>query len=150
MDEIDKYILNLLQEDSKITNLQLSKEINLSPASTLERVRKLEAKEIIQKYTVKVNEDKLNFQYSFFVYVKLNLSSETILTSFIDSIQEIPEVVEAYQITGKTNFLLRIITRDAEEYTKVLLEKLSILKGVDSIYGDLVLKKIKDFNLNIK
>ncbi len=149
MDEIDKQILTLLQEDSKITNAQLAKEISLSPASTLERVRKLEINEFIQQYTIKINKKKLNIIYSFLVYVKLNLQTEEVLNNFIDKIQDIPEVIKGYHTSGHADFILEISTIDTESYTNLIIQQLSRIEGVKSIKGDLIFKKVKDSGIKV-
>ena len=111
LDKIDLKILKLLQENSKITNLDLSKKIGLSPAPTLERVKKLELNGIIESYHAKVDMEKIGLNVRTFALVSLAWNKENALDRFLEKINTINEVVEAYIITGDADFLLKIVTK---------------------------------------
>jgi len=93
LDELDLSILKRLQENGKITNLQLSKDIGLSPAPTLERVKKLESNGFIQSYHALVDESKLELGISAFMQISLIRQRDNAITNFIDQINEIDEVL---------------------------------------------------------
>jgi DNA-binding Lrp family transcriptional regulator len=143
LDKIDLKILKILQESSKITNLELSKKIGLSPAPTLERVKKLESTDIIQSYHAKVNAEKIGLNVRTFVLVSLAWNKENALENFIDKISKINEVVEAYIITGDGDFLLKIITKDIPSYEQLLFKKLSQIEEVERLKTFMTLSKIK-------
>ncbi len=143
LDKIDLKILKLLQENSKITNLELSKKIGLSPAPTLERVKKLEQSEVIQSYHAKVDASKMGLNVSTFVLVSLAWQKENALDNFILKIQEIDEVTECYIITGDGDFLLRIICRDIQAYEQLLFKKLSQIEEVERLKTLMTLSKAK-------
>lgn len=143
MDKVDLNILQLLQENSKITNLDLSKKIGLSPAPTLERVKKLEQSGVIQSYHAKVDSSKLGLNVSTFVLVSLAWAKENALENFIEKVNGIDEITEAYIITGDGDFLLRIICRDIAEYEQVLFKKLSKIPEVERIKTLMTLSKVK-------
>ena len=143
LDKIDLKILKLLQENSKITNLELSKKIGLSPAPTLERVKKLEQSEVIQSYHAKVDASKMGLNVSTFVLVSLAWQKENALDNFILKIQEIDEVTECYIITGDGDFLLRIICSDIQAYEQLLFKKLSQIVEVERLKTLMTLSKAK-------
>jgi len=143
LDKIDLKILQILQENSKITNLELSKNIGLSPAPTLERVKKLENVDIIQSYHAKVNGEKLGLNVRTFVLVSLAWNKENALENFIEKVNNITEIVEGYIITGDGDFLLKIVTKDIPSYEQLLFKKLSQIEEVERLKTFMTLSKIK-------
>lgn len=143
LDNIDLKIIKLLQENSKITNLDLSKRIGLSPAPTLERVKKLEQSGVIQSYHAKVDTSKLGLNISTFVLVSLAWQKENALDNFVKKIQMIDEVTECYIITGDGDALLRIICKDIAAYEQLLFKKLSQIEEVERLRTLMTLSKVK-------
>ena len=109
IDRTDKKILEILQKNAKITNAKLSHEIGLSPAPTLERVRKLEARGIISGYHAKLNMSKVGLGVSTFVMVSLKGHNKKNIDSFLDKIKDVENIVECHHITGSGDFILRIV-----------------------------------------
>ena len=116
IDNIDKKILSILQKNAKITNAKLSKEIGLSPAPTLERVRKLETQGIISGYHAKLNMSKIGLGVSTFVMVTLKGHNKKNITSLIDKIKKVENIVECHHITGSGDFILRVVAKNIESY----------------------------------
>jgi DNA-binding Lrp family transcriptional regulator len=143
LDKIDLKILQILQKNSKITNLDLSKKIGLSPAPTLERVKKLESINVIESYHAKVSAEKIGLNVSTFVLVTLAWNKENALENFIEKINKIDEVTEAYIITGDGDFLLKIITKDIPSYEQLLFKKLSQIDEVERLKTFMTLSKVK-------
>lgn len=143
LDKTDLKILELLQDNSKITNLELSKRINLSPAPTLERVRKLENSNIIQSYHAKVNANALGLNVRSFVLVSLAWNKENAFDNFVKKIETIQEVTECYIITGDADFLLKIICQDLAAYETFLFKKLSVIEEVERLKTLMSLSRIK-------
>jgi len=143
LDKIDLKILKILQDNSKITNLDLSKKIGLSPAPTLERVKKLETTEIIESYHAKVNAEKIGLNVGTFVLVTLAWNKPNALENFIEKLSKIDEVTEAYIITGDGDFLLKIITKDIPSYEQLLFKKLSQIEEVERLKTFMTLSKVK-------
>jgi DNA-binding Lrp family transcriptional regulator len=106
LDKIDLKILKILQENSKITNLDLSKRIGLSPAPTLERVKKLEQSGVIESYHAIIDPVKIGLNVKTFVLVNIAWHKDNALNNFLDKINNIDEVVECYIITGEADCLL--------------------------------------------
>jgi DNA-binding Lrp family transcriptional regulator len=144
LDKIDLKILKILQENSKITNLDLSKKIGLSPAPTLERVKKLEHSGIISNYHAKVDALKLGLNVKTFVLVDLAWQKENALDHFLTQIQKIDEIVECYIITGEADFLLKIICKDIPTYEKLLFSTLSRIDEIERLKTLMTLSTVKD------
>ncbi|RLD17635.1 MAG: Lrp/AsnC family transcriptional regulator [Bacteroidetes bacterium] len=144
IDKLDSRILHILQENSKITNLELSKRIGLSPAPTLERVKKLENNGVIESYHAKVNPEALGLQVRTFVLVSLAWQKENALENFMKQIEEINEISECYIITGDADFLLKIICKDLASYEKLLFKTLSQIEQIERLKTLMTLSVIKD------
>ncbi len=144
LDHIDRKILTILQASVKITNAQLSKEIGLSPAPTLERVKKLENAGILRSYHAKVDTDKLGLGVSTFVLVSLKGHNKDNIDVFLAEINKIDEVVECHHITGSGDFILKIIAKDIGSYQKLMLEKVSNINVLDNMESMVILSTFKD------
>ncbi len=144
LDPTDKKILKILQEDAKITNAQLSKEIGLSPAPTLERVKKLETSGIIKSYHAKLDNDKIGLGVTTYITVHLDSHKKNDLFGFVESIKSIDEIIECHHVTGNGDFLLKVVAKDISSYQKFILEKLSSLDGVANTQTMVVLATYKE------
>ncbi len=143
-DQIDRNILDILQSNAKITNAQLSKEIGLSPAPTLERVKKLENQGVIMSYHAKLNLQEIGLGVSTFVQVTLVGHKKDYISRFVDRINEIPEVVECHHITGQGDFILKIVSADITSYQKLMLEVISEIPEIDNMQSIIILSTFKD------
>ena len=144
LDQIDHQLLEILQQNAKITNAQLSKEIGLSPAPTLERVKKLEGLGIIQSYHAQVNRDKVGLGVTTFVTVTLTGHKKQVTESFVNQINQIPEVIECHHVTGAGDFMLKIISKDISTYQKLMLEKINEIEEVSSTSTMVILSTFKE------
>lgn len=143
LDKIDLQILKLLQENSKITNLDLSKRIGLSPAPTLERVKKLEQSGVIKSYHAKVDALAIGLNVRTFALVNLAWHKENALDNFLRKIRDIDEVTECYIITGDADFLMKIVCKDLQAYEKLLFKTLSQIDEIERIKTLMTLSKVK-------
>lgn len=144
LDKIDRKILEILQSNAKITNAQLSKEIGLSPAPTLERVKKLEVTGIIKSYHAKLDTDKIGLGVSTFVYVTLKGHNRGNIDVFLEAINKIEEIIECHHVTGTGDFILKIIAENISSYQKLMLEKVSDITVVDNLQSMIILSTFKD------
>jgi Lrp/AsnC family leucine-responsive transcriptional regulator len=144
IDDIDRKILEILQARAKITNARLSEEIGLSPAPTLERVKKLEQMGIITSYHAKLDPEKLGLGVTTFVLATLSGHNRANIERFITEIEKIPEVIECHHITGAGDFILKVIARDIGSYQKLILEKVTEIEQVDNMQSMVVLSTFKD------
>ena len=144
LDKLDYKILQILQENSKITNLDLSRRIGLSPAPTLERVKKLEQTDIISSYHAKINPINLGLHVSSFVMGTLAWHKPNAMNNFLNKIQEIPEIVECYVITGDADFLMKIVCKDIPTYEQLLFKTLSQIEEIERLKTLMTLSLAKD------
>ncbi len=147
LDKRDLKILKILQSNSKITNLELSKRVGLSPAPTLERVRKLEETGIIQGYQANVKLQALGLNVKTFILVTIDWKRPKALDRFLKEIQDIPEVVECYIITGEGDFLLKVVCKDLPSYEQFLFTKLSGMELVERLKTIMTLSTVKETKL---
>jgi DNA-binding Lrp family transcriptional regulator len=144
IDNIDRKILRMLQENSKITNSYLSKQIGLSPAPTLERVRKLEKKGIISGYHAQLNLSKIGLGVSTFVLVSLKEHNKKNINIFLDKINKVTNVIECHHITGTGDFILKVVSENIASYQKLMLDKISEIEATDSLQSMVILSTFKD------
>ena len=144
LDRIDLRILKILQGNSKITNLDLSKKIGLSPAPTLERVKKLEQSEVIESYHAQVKPQAIGLNVKTFVLVSLAWQKDDALNQFLEKIAKIEEITECYIITGEADFLIKIICKDIPTYEQLLFKTLSQIEEIERLKTLMTLSTVKD------
>ena len=144
LDGTDRKILELLQTNSNITNAQLAQEIGLSPAPTLERVKKLENSEVIKSYHAVIDPAAVGMGVSTFVTVSLKGHNKDNIERFIREIKEIDEVIECHHVTGQADFILRIVAPDIPAYQNLMLVKVSNIEVVDNMQSTVILSTFKD------
>lgn len=149
IDHLDVKILTILQAEGKITNLKLAEKINLCPAATLERVRKLELQGFIQSYHAQLSPAKLSLQVNLWLEITLTASTKENIQSFQQAIHKIPEVATCYHVMGHADFLLNIYTTDIAAYQQLLIHKLSAIPAIKSIQTMTVLSSCKDSGLPV-
>ena len=143
IDDIDKKILGVLQENGRITNLHLSNLIGLSPAPTLERVRKLEKAKILKSYHAEVDAAKLGYDLNVTIQVTLSRQIENAMQKFTSQIQQIDEVIECVQVTGDYDYLLRVIVKDVSGLDVLINQKLSTIEVIGQLKSNVILSTIK-------
>lgn len=144
LDSTDRKILEILQENSNITNAQLAKEIGLSPAPTLERVNKLESSGVVKSYHAVIDPARVGLGVSTFVMVTLKGHNKENIDKFVKAIREIDEIMECHHVTGAGDFILRIVCADIAAYQQLMLEKVSNIDVVDSLQSMVILSTFKD------
>jgi Lrp/AsnC family leucine-responsive transcriptional regulator len=144
LDQIDRKILELLQANSNITNAQLAQEIGLSPAPTLERVKKLETAGVIKSYHAVVDAASVGLGVSTFVMASLKGHNKENITKFMKAIEHINEIVECHHVTGQADFILKIVCTDIPSYQNLMLEKVSNIEVVDNLQSMVILSTFKD------
>lgn len=144
LDKTDLRILKILQENCKITNLDLSKKIGLSPAPTLERVKKLEQSGYIESYHAQVNPQAIGLNVQTFVQVSLAWQKENALNNFMEKLKTIDEIVECYIITGEADFLIKIVCKDIPTYEQLLFKTLSQIEEIERLKTLMTLSTVKN------
>jgi len=143
IDATDWKILSLLQEDARITNLELSRAIGLSPSPCLARVRVLEKAGYINRYVSLLDSLKVGLKVSVFINVALERQVEKALELFEASIEARQEVMECYLMTGESDYLLRVVVTDIQALEDFILNFLSKIPGVGNIKSSFALKQVK-------
>lgn len=142
-DKIDLQILRLLQENGRITNLQLSSNIGLSPAPTLERVRKLENSGYIKSYHALVDEELLGLGIKSFIQISLDFHTHNAIPEFVASIKNIKEVTECHHVTGQCDFILKVYVKDIKAYETLIMEKISKIPYVKTFHTMMIMSTSK-------
>ena len=144
LDQIDKKILEILQSNAKITNSQLAQEVGLSPAPTLERVRKLENTGLILSYHAEIDVKQMGLGIGVFVLISLSGHKKNQIMSFVDKVNNIPEVIECHHITGSGDFLLKVLTKDISSYQQLILNTLVDIEEIGNMQSMMILSTFKD------
>jgi len=143
LDDIDRKLLNLLQQDSRLTLQQLADKVGLSPTPCHRRIRLLEERGVIARYSATVDQRKVGLPVSVFVSIKLARQTEEDLQKFAKAVALWPEVLECYLMTGHRDYLMRVVVADLSAYEQFLKQKLTRLDIVASIESSFALDQIK-------
>jgi Lrp/AsnC family leucine-responsive transcriptional regulator len=146
LDDIDRKILNLLQEDARLTVQEIADRVGLSSSPCHRRMRQLEERGIILKTIAMVDQKAVGLPVSVFVSIKLERQKEKDLEKFARAISGWREVLECYLMTGPRDYLLRVVVPDLAAYEQFLKQKLTRLDGVSSIESSFALDQIKYTN----
>jgi Lrp/AsnC family transcriptional regulator, leucine-responsive regulatory protein len=142
LDSIDLKILTALQDNARITNVDLAQTVHLSPSPCLARVKALEHQGFIRGYVTLLNPEVVGLGVSVFVQVRLERQIEVSLKAFEKAITVRPEVMECYLMTGTSDYLLRVVVSDLQEFQKFVID-LSKVAGVGNIQSSVALKQVK-------
>lgn len=140
---MDFAILRVLLADSRKTLQEIGKEVGLSTTSCWNRIKRMESAGAIQGYTVKVDLTKLGFRDTVIVQVNLESHSDETLYEFGRTLETIPEVLEAFLISGDYDYYIRIAVRDTRDYERLLRENLYKIPGIRHSKSSFVLRTLK-------
>jgi Lrp/AsnC family transcriptional regulator, leucine-responsive regulatory protein len=143
LDEIDRTLLLHLQENARISNAELARQVKLSPPGLQKRLRKLEEMGVIDGYTALVNYEAVGYDMMCFVRVTLARHDPTAVAAFSAAVRALPEVIEGYHLTGESDYLLKVIVRNRKHLEQFILETLTPIPGMDKIRTSVVLSAIK-------
>jgi Lrp/AsnC family leucine-responsive transcriptional regulator len=143
LDRYDRRILEVLQEDGRISNQELADRIGLSPSPCLRRARALEEAGIIAGYRALVDAKKLGLSLIAFVSISMDRHTPERFANFDATVSALPEVLECSLITGRdADYQLKIIVRDMEAYQDLLLHKITRIEGVSGVHSSFVLRQV--------
>jgi DNA-binding Lrp family transcriptional regulator len=143
LDPTDLKILEALQEDARISNVELARRVALSPSPCLRRVRELEESELIRRHVTLLDPQALGLGVSVFIQVRLDRQVERSLEVFEAAVLGRPEVMECYLMTGDADYLLRVVVPDVPAFERFLLEHLTRVPGVANLRSSFALKQVK-------
>lgn len=144
LDRIDRRILSDLQDNGRMTNVDLAKRAGISAPPCLRRVRNLEEMGLIRSYHAKVDAHAMGYPVTVFTVIKLASLADGDLKKFEEKIQDWPMVREAYMMTGDNDFLLKIVARDWDDYQNFLTGQLMNSVNIASVKSSLSVKTSKD------
>ena len=144
LDELDKSILKLLQENARITVKEISEKIHLSTTPVHERIKKLEQSGVIKQYAALLDGNKIRKGLTVFSYISLKQHSKTAGAQFIKSIMQMPEVVECFTISGEFDFMLKVVAEDMNAYYDFHVNKLGQIENLGHQQSVFVMGTIKD------
>ncbi len=144
LDDYDKQILRILQDDATISNKELASRINLAPSSCLLRVKNLTKLGLIKRTVAILNEKKLGYDILAFVKVELKIINLEAINDFLGHALKNPQVLQCYMITGGGAFLMKIIAKDLSDYRDFVLNKLTSIDNVSNVETSIVMGIEKD------
>lgn len=142
IDEIDVRLLHEVQEDARLSNVDLAARIGLSPSPCLRRMKHLEQSGVIKGYMTLLDQNAVGLPVSVFISVTLKEQSERALDEFEGRIRALPEVMECYLMTGTADYLLRVVMADLAAYERFLKEHLTRIPAIASIQSSFALKQV--------
>lgn len=146
IDTIDQKILSVLKENGRATASEISKQVNLSIPAVAERIRKMEASDIIEKYTIKINREKIN--YKLLAYILITINKTDNIGDFRKTVVEFSSVLECHHIVGEYDYLLKVLVEDTKALEDFLSNHLKKINGVLKSNTIIVLSSLKE-NTNI-
>lgn len=147
LDRIDKNILYELQKNGRLSNIDLSKQVGLSPTPCLERVKRLEADKFILGYNAKLNAQYLDAALLVFVEITLTKTSPDVFDDFSKAVQTLDVIQECHLVSGNFDFLLKTRVKDMSAYRDLLGETLLRLPSVSESRSYVVMEEVKANNV---
>jgi DNA-binding Lrp family transcriptional regulator len=144
LDKIDRRILHELQEDGRMTNVELASRAGISAPPCLRRVRALEDQGLIRGFHARIDRAAMGYGITVFAQVKLNSHADTDLRSFGQAMDALAQVRESWMIAGDNDYMLKVVAKDWESYQAFLTEKLTTLPNVAAVKSTLTIKPTKE------
>jgi DNA-binding Lrp family transcriptional regulator len=144
MDKIDREIIRILQHNARMTNQELADKVNLSPSPCLRRVRALEQSGIIKAYTLEVDAEAYGLPVVVFVTVQLDKHTKAVVEHFETEIKQVDKVLECFVMTGRADYLLKVVVKDLHDYEDFVrhsLHAIGCIASIDSSFAYGMVKK---------
>jgi Lrp/AsnC family leucine-responsive transcriptional regulator len=145
IDRFDRQILQVIQQDGRISNQDLADRIGLSPSPCLRRVRALEEAGIVTGYRALVNAKALGYTLMALIYISMDKHTPERFEHFEKEISQISEVLECLLITGQdADYQIKVIVRDMDAFQELLLNRINRIQGVTGVHSSFVLRRVVD------
>jgi len=144
LDRTDRLILECLQNDGRISNVQLARKVNLTPTPCIERVRRLERQGFIRGYTAILNPELVNASLLVFVEIDLSHKSPDAFRKFREEARKLPQIMECHLVSGNFDYLIKARVSDMKTYRELLGEKILSLPGVNGSRSYVVMEEVKE------
>jgi Lrp/AsnC family leucine-responsive transcriptional regulator len=143
LDDIDRHILRTLTRDGRISNQKLADTVNLSPTPCWHRVKALEEAGYITGYAAVLDQRRMGVPDTVIIEVTVDRHDDEIFKAFADALAELPEVMEAYLLSGEYDYLIKVAVSGTEGYERFLRQKLYKLPGVRHTRSTFALRCLK-------
>ncbi|GII95479.1 Lrp/AsnC family transcriptional regulator [Sinosporangium siamense] len=143
MDATDRAILRLLQVEGRMSNLELAERVRLTPSPCLRRVRNLEETGVITGYRAVVDPAAVGRGFQVIVFVELTGQDAETVRAFEEAVMDIDDVIECLRMFGRPDYVLRVAVADMEAFSKLRMEKLGRLPGLDKMTSQIAMKSFK-------
>lgn len=143
LDATDREILRTLQENGRISNVDLAERVGLTPPPCLRRVRALEDSGIVRAYHADLDPAQLGWTITVFAMVSLRSQAEADLRAFEEHVANLPEVRECYMLNGEIDFILKVVARDLQSFQQFLTARLTSAPNVASVKTSLTIRSSK-------
>ncbi|WP_410010313.1 Lrp/AsnC family transcriptional regulator [Phyllobacterium sp. A18/5-2] len=143
LDELDKRILRALQRDGRLQNVELAREVGLSPSPCLRRVKLLEEAGIIDRYVAVLKPEKVGLPLSMFARVWLTAQDAETIDHFMEAMKKLPQVLECYIMLGESDALLRVAVADLDDYRHFQSTHLTKVNGIQNVKTDIPSQIVK-------
>ncbi len=145
LDRYDRQMLEILQEDGRISNQDLADRIGLSPSPCLRRLRALEDAGIVTGYRALLNAKALGYTLMALIYISMDMHTPERFENFEQQIRQVSEVLECLLITGQdADYQLKVVVRDMDAFQELLLNRITRIQGVTGVHSSFVLRKVID------
>ena len=143
LDSVDYRIIDALQRDGGLTNVELARQVHLSPSPCLARVKALKDKGVIERYVALTNAAALGLGLNVFISISLKSQSKAALAEFETRIAEHDEVMECYLMSGDSDYLIRVAITDIAALEKFIVDQLTPIAGIEKIRSSFALKQVR-------
>ena len=145
IDRYDRQMLQILQEDGRISNQDLADRIGLSPSPCLRRLRALEDAGIVTGYRALLNAKALGYSLMALIYISMDKHTPERFENFEQQIRQVSEVLECLLITGQdADYQIKVVVRDMDAFQELLLNRITRIQGVTGVHSSFVLRKVID------
>jgi len=143
LDRYDYSLLDILQNDGRITNSELAQRVALSESACLRRVKALEQHGLIEGYTARVNQQKAGLGVNVFVSITLERQEQTDMAAFEEAVRAVPEIMECYLMSGEYDYVLRVVVADTTDFERLHSSKLTALPHVARVHSSFALRTVQ-------
>lgn len=142
MDNIDRQILTMLQQNARISNAEISRQVGMVPSGVLERIRKMEERGLLEGYTARVNAGQAGLRLLAFMFVRTDERAGVIASA--KALANIPEVLEVHHIAGEDCYLAKVRVADTEALSELIKTKIGKISTITSTRTTIVLETVKE------
>ncbi|MDX1782406.1 MAG: Lrp/AsnC family transcriptional regulator [Thalassovita sp.] len=142
LDQTDRRILNVLQRRGRISNAELSEQVNLSPSACHRRVQRLESDGYIRDYVALLDPHKIGVSTTVFVEITLQAQADEVLEAFEKAVARIPDVLECHLMAGTADYILKVVAENTEDFARIHRQHLTRLPGVAQMQSSFALRTV--------